>query len=59
MRVNRFFLGLESTKGNQPTIDLGGKGWINGKEVPISYSISADSKDFKIAEPRLLKDANL
>ncbi|MGB8496357.1 MAG: HNH endonuclease [Candidatus Acidiferrum sp.] len=55
VRVNRFFLGLESTKGNQPTIDLGGKGWINGKEVPISYSISADSKDLKIAEPRLLR----
>src|SRR5208337_1324841 len=55
VRINRFFLGLESTKGNQPTIDLDGKGWIDGKEVPISYSISADSKDLKIAEPKVVK----
>lgn len=55
VRSNRFFLGLESTKGNQPTLDLSGTGWINGKEVPISYLISADCKELKIAKPTIVK----
>jgi hypothetical protein len=58
VRSDRFFLGLESTKGNKPTLDLGGTGWIDGKEVPISYLISADSKGLKIAEPKIVKTPN-
>lgn len=55
VRCDRFFLGLESTKGNEPTLDLGGIGWIDGKEVSISYLISAKDKDLKIAEPTIVK----
>jgi hypothetical protein len=57
-RSERFFLGLESTKGNQPTLDLGGTGWIDGTEVPISYRISADFKELKIAQPSIVKTKN-
>jgi HNH endonuclease len=58
VRSKRFFLGLESTKGNEPTLDLGGTGWIDGQEVPISYLISAESNEFKIAEPKIVKRPN-
>jgi ribosomal protein L30/L7E len=51
----RFFLGLESTKGNSPTLDLGGTGWIDGKEVAISYVISGGRKELKIARPQIVK----
>jgi hypothetical protein len=51
----RFFLGLESTKGNSPTLDLGGTGWIDGKEVAISYVISGGRKELKIATPQIVK----
>jgi hypothetical protein len=56
IRAKRFFLGLESTGGNEPTLDLGGKGWIQGKEVQISYSITKDSKELKIARPSAVKN---
>ena len=55
VRSQRFFLGLKSAKGNEPTLDLGGRGRIEGEEVPISYLISADSKELKIAEPKIVK----
>jgi hypothetical protein len=55
VRSKRFFLGLKSTKGNEPTLDLGGTGWIDGNEAPISYLISSDSKELKIAEPKIVK----
>jgi len=55
VRSKRFFLGLKSTKGNEPTLDLGGTGWIDGKEVDISYLISGDSKELKVAEPKIVK----
>ena len=55
VRSRRFFLGLASTKGNEPTLDLGGTGWIDGDEVPISYKISAGNKELKLAEPRIVK----
>ena len=55
VRGKRFFLGLESAGGNKPTLDLGGKGWIQGKEVPISYSITKYSKELKIARPSIKK----
>jgi hypothetical protein len=54
----RFFLGLESAKGNEPTLDLGGTGWIDGEEVPISCLISADGKELKIAEPKIVRTPN-
>lgn len=55
VRSKRFFLGLESIKGNEPTLDLGGTGWIDGKEVPISYMVSGESKELKIAQPQIVK----
>jgi hypothetical protein len=55
VRCSRFFLGLKSGKGNEPTLDLGGRGWLDGKEVPISNLISAGSKELKIAEPTIVK----
>lgn len=55
--AKRFFLGLESNKGNTPTLDLGGTGWIDGKEVPISYVISGEMKELKIAKPSVIKTA--
>lgn len=58
VRSDRFFLGLESAKGNMPTLDLSGAGWVDGKEVPISYSISANSKELRIAEPTIVKTPN-
>ena len=58
VRAKRFFLGLESNKGNAPTLDLGGIGWIDGKEVPISYVISSETKELKIAKPNIIKTAN-
>jgi hypothetical protein len=58
VKSERFFLGLESTKGNQPTLDLGGTGWIDGTEVPISYLISADIKEPKITQPSIVKTKN-
>jgi hypothetical protein len=58
VKSEQFFLGLESTKGNQPTLDLGGTGWIDGTEVPISYLISADIKEPKITQPSIVKTKN-
>jgi hypothetical protein len=58
VRAKRFFLGLESTSGNDPSIDLGGVGWIDGKEVPISYFVRGESKELKIAEPTIVKTQN-
>lgn len=58
VQSQRFFLGLESTKGNKPTLDLGGTSWIDGKEVPISYLISGDRKELMIAEPKIVKTPN-
>jgi HNH endonuclease len=58
VRSDRFFLGLESTNGNEPTLDLGGTGWIGGKEVPVSYLISANRKELRIAEPKIVKTPN-
>jgi hypothetical protein len=58
IRAKRFFLGLESNKGNAPTLDLGGVGWIDGKEVPISYIISGETKDLKIGKPSVIKTTN-
>lgn len=55
VRSKRFFLGLQSTAGNDPSLDLGGKGWIDGKEVPISYSITKNSRELKIAKPTIVK----
>jgi hypothetical protein len=55
VRAKRFLLGLESTAGNAPTLDLGGKGWIDGKEVPISYAITEYAKELKIARPDVMK----
>jgi hypothetical protein len=37
---------------------LGGRGWIDGKEVPISHLISTDSHELKIAEPTIVKTRN-
>lgn len=51
VRSKRFFLGLESTSGNPPTLDLSGVTWIDGKETPISYLIRGDKKDLKLSHP--------
>jgi hypothetical protein len=53
----RFFLDLESNKANAPKLDLGGTGWIDGKEVPISYVISGKMKKLKIAKSSIIKTA--
>ena len=58
VQAKRFFMGLESNKGNAPTLDLGGVGWIDGKEVPISYVISGENKELKIARPSVIKTPN-
>lgn len=58
VRSKRFFLGLESAKENEPTLDLGGTGWFDGNEVPISCLISADSNDLQIAKPKIVKTPN-
>jgi len=58
VRCKRFFLGLASAKGNEPTLDLGGTGWIGGEEVPVSRLISADHDELKIAKPRIVKAPN-
>lgn len=58
VRIRRFSLGLKSTKRNEPTLDLGGTGWIDGKEVPISYLISSDTKQLKIAKPTIVRTPN-
>jgi hypothetical protein len=58
VRVKRFFLGLESTGGNEPSLDLGGIGTIDGKEVPISYLIQRDTRELKIAAPVIVKTKN-
>lgn len=55
VRAKRFLFGLESTRGKAPTIDLGGKGWIDGKEVPISYSVTHEGKKLKISRPDVKK----
>jgi HNH endonuclease len=55
VRSKRFFLGLRSTGGKEPTLELGGKGLIGGKEVPVSYSITKDTKELKIAKPEIKK----
>jgi len=53
--TRRFFLGLESTSGNEPSVDLGGKGWIAGREVRISHLITGESHEAKIAKPTIVK----
>ena len=53
--TRRFFLGLESTSGNEPSVDLGGKGWIAGREVPLSHLITEKSRKPKIAKPTIVK----
>jgi len=55
IQAKRFFLGLESTKGNAPVLDLGGTGWIDGKETPISYLITEESKELKVGRPSVVK----
>lgn len=55
VQSKRFFLRLESTKGNSPRLDLGGTSLIDGKEVAISYVISGDRKELKIAKPQIVK----
>ena len=55
VRCDRFFLGLKSADRRQPILDLGGIGCIEGKEVPISYVVSGDNKELKIARPNVLK----
>lgn len=56
IQAKRFFLGLESTKGNAPVLDLGGTGWIGGKETPISYLITGESKQLKVGKPTVVKN---
>jgi HNH endonuclease len=58
VRCKRFFLGLESTKGNPPTLDLGGTGWLDGQEIPISYFITDEGKQLKIGETKIVKTKN-
>jgi len=55
VRSARFYLGLDSTKGNSPTLDLGGTGWIDGREVSVSHLISRNRNEFKIAKPTIIK----
>lgn len=55
IRSKRFFLGLESAKGNAPTLDLSGNSSIGGKEVELSYAISQEGKELKIAKPIISK----
>lgn len=55
IQAKRFFLGLESTKGNAPVLDLGGTGWIDGRETPISYLITGESKELKVGKPTVVK----
>lgn len=58
IRSKRFFLGLESTSGNEPSIDLGGIGWIDGRQVRISYIVQGEAKRLKIAEPTIVRKPN-
>ena len=58
VQSKRYFLGLESTKGNAPTLDLGGTSWIDGKEVAISYVIADDRRKLQIATPQIVKTPN-
>lgn len=53
VRSKRFFLGLESTSGNPPTLDLSGVTWIDGKETPISYMIRGDRKELRLSRPSI------
>jgi hypothetical protein len=55
LQATRYFLGLESTKGNAPTLKMRGIGWINGKEVPMSYLISGETRELKITRPSVVK----
>jgi hypothetical protein len=58
VRSARFYLGLDSGKGNRPTLDLSGTGWIDGREVRVSHVISSDRNEFKIADPTITKTPN-
>ena len=58
IRAKRFFLGLKSTSGNEPMLDLGGIGKIAGEDVLISYLIQSDASELKVAEPKLVKTMN-
>lgn len=53
IRSKRFLLGLESTSGNPPTLDLGGVTWIDGKETSISYLVRGDNKELKLSRPSI------
>jgi hypothetical protein len=55
VRAQRFFLGLRGTDGTEPTIDLGGKSLVNGKEVDVKYTITKDGKELRIAKPTVAK----
>jgi HNH endonuclease len=55
VRSARFLLGLASTKGNGPTLDLSGTWWMDGKEVRVSHTISPGRNEFKIADPTITK----
>jgi hypothetical protein len=57
VRANRFFLGLCGTDGTEPTLDLGGKSQIQGKDVRIDYAITKDSKELRIVTPAVIKTA--
>jgi HNH endonuclease len=57
IRSKRFFLGLESTSGNPPSLDLSGVTWIDGKETPISYLIQGDEKELRISRPSIKRTA--
>jgi hypothetical protein len=57
VRTNRFLFGLSATDGTEPTLDLGGKSQIHGKDVPVAYTITKNSKQLKIAAPTVTKSA--
>ena len=48
IRSARFFLGLKGTDGTEPTLDLGGITYVQGREVPLKNVISQQSKDMRL-----------
>jgi hypothetical protein len=55
VRSKRFFFGLLGTDGTEPTLDLSGQGVIGGREVAVTYRITSNDKQLRIASPTVEK----
>lgn len=58
VNADRFFRDIKSHRG-MPTLDLSGRAYVDGNEVPILYTITEGVKTFKLAKPTVTKTSGV